>query len=251
LGDPIDLSDYAGETDVKIGFQYYSNSLEEAEYQEFSIDDVIVFVPSEEPFECHIGGPYEWWWPMQYEYDPPGVRFHGRVTGGGPTGLDWHWDFGDGTASEVPYFPIHFYNRTGLFNVSLTVKDNTTYPPRIAFNRTTANLFLIKPPEIDIIIQRVSIGIKAEIKNVGEYNATYVNWTMVVHWGPLQIFEKMVANGTIERIAPKTSEGIRSGLYFFGFGRIHIVISAEPENIPGSIKHFNAFKIGPLVFGAQ
>ena len=104
---------------------------------------------------------------------------------------------------------------------------------------------------IDIIIQKPSIGIKAEVNNPGERNASYVNWTIVVHWGPLQIFEKMVGNGTIERIAPETSEEIRSGLYFFGFGRIHIVITAEPENLPGVIKHFDAFKIGPLIFGAQ
>ena len=74
--------------------------------------------------------------------------------------------------------------------------------------------------------------------------------TIVVHWGsPLQIFEKMVGNGTIERIAPETSEEIRSRLYFFGFGRIRIVITAEPENMLGVIKSFDAVKIGPLIFG--
>lgn len=249
MGDPLDLSDYAGEPDVKIGFQYYSNSLEEAEYQEFSIDDIIVYAPGE-PFECSVGGPYEWWWPMQYEYNPPGVRFHGDISPSG-VGYQWLWDFGDGNTSILPYFPIHFYNTADTFTVSLTVMDNNYDPPRVAFDQTTVNLFLIKPPEIDIIIQKPSIGIKAEVNNPGERNASYVNWTIVVHWGPLQIFEKMVGNGTIERIAPETSEEIRSGLYFFGFGRIHIVITAEPENLPGVIKHFDAFKIGPLIFGAQ
>jgi hypothetical protein len=247
-GDPIDLSDYAGETDVKIGFQYYSNSLEEAEYQEFSIDDIIVYVPGE-PFECSVGGPYEWWWPMQYEYTPPGVRFHGDISP--PGRYKWLWDFGDGNTSIIPYVPIHFYNTVDTFTVSLTVIDDTSDPPRVAFNQTTVTLFLMKPPEIDITIQKPSIGIKAEINNPGERNASYVNWTMVVHWGPRQIFENRVANDTIERIAPGTSEEIRSRLYFFGFGRIHIVIAAEPENMPGVIKHFDAVKIGPLIFGAQ
>jgi len=248
-GGPIDLSDYAGETDVKIGFQYYSNSLEEAEYQEFSIDDIIVYVPGE-PFECSLGGPYEWWWPMQYEYITPGVRFHGGISPSG-LGYQWLWDFGDGNTSTVPYIPIHFYNTVDTFTVSLTVRDDNSDPPRVAFGQTTVTLFLMKPPEIDIIIQKPSIGIKAEINNPGERNASYVNWTIVVHWGPLQIFEKMVGNGTIERIAPETSEEIRSRLYFFGFGRIRIVIRAEPENMPGVIKQFDAVKIGPLIFGAQ
>ncbi len=248
VDDPIDLSDYAGEPDVKIGFQYYSNSLEEAEYQEFSIDDIIVYIPDTELFECSIGGPYEWWWPMQYEYDPPGVRFHG---GASPPGAryQWLWDFGDGNTSTSQYFPIHFYSTADTFTVSLTVRDNNSDPPRVAFNQTTVTLFLMEPPEIDIIIQKPSIGIKAEINNPGERNASYVNWTMVVHWGPRQIFENRVANDTIERIAPGTSEEICSGLYFFGFGRIRIVIAAEPENMPGVIKHFDAVKIGPLIFG--
>jgi len=249
MGDPIDLSDYAGESDVKICFQYYSNTTEEAEFQEFSIDDIIVYVPGE-PFECSVGGPYEWWWPMQYEYTPPGVRFHGSVTPSG-IGYQWLWDFGDGNTSTLPYFPIHFFNTADTFTVSLTVIDDNSDPPRIAFDQKIVNLFLIKPPELDITIQTPSIGIKVDINNPGERNASYVNWTMVVHWGPLQIFEKMVANDTIEKIASESSEEIRSGLYFFGFGRIHIEITAKPENIPGVIKHFDALKIGPLIFGAQ
>jgi hypothetical protein len=197
--------------------------------------------------ECNAGGPYEWWWPMQYEYYPKGVRFHGNVTNG-TLGVQWLWDFGDGNTSTNPYYPIHFYNDIGIFNVTLTVKDNTTSPPRIAFDSTTVHLFLIKPPELEITVQQISLGIKTDIKNDGQYNALFVNWTMTISWGPLQILEKKVANGTLDNITAGTTETVRSPLYFFGFGRIHIIISVYPENIPGIIKHYNGFKLGPLVF---
>lgn len=239
----IDLSDYAGETDVKIGFQYYSNSAEQWQAQEFSIDDIKVSAESNE-FNCNDHGPYEWWWPVQFDYLIPGVRFHGSAEGG-KMPYHYYWDFGDGNSSILKD-PIHLYNDLGMFNVTLRVEDSSN-PRRIAVGETFANLFLLPPPEIDIHTRLISFGIKADIENPGEYNASYVNWTMVIHWGPLQILEKLVANGTIDRLAPDSTELIESG-YFFAFGRIHITISVHPENLRGLIKHFNAFKIGPFVF---
>jgi hypothetical protein len=249
--DAIDLSAYAGEKDVKIAFQYHSNTTASAEEQEFSIDDITVYGASIEvnKLECKAGGPYEWWWPMQYEYYPIGVRFHGNVTNGTLL-TQWFWDFGDGNTSVIPYNPnpIHFYSEIGTFNVTLTVKDNTTTPPRIAFNYTTVKLFLLKPPEIDITAQPISVGIQAKIINDGVYNASYVDWRINISWGLLQIRQKPIANGTIENIAAGTSATIRSKLYFFGFGIIHVILTAYPENLPGIIKHYNGLKIGPLVF---
>ncbi|MBN1860823.1 MAG: hypothetical protein JW840_05110 [Candidatus Thermoplasmatota archaeon] len=247
---PIDLSAYAGEKDVKIGFQYYSNTTTSADYQEFSIDDINVYAPTVSTLSCDAGGPYEWWWPMQYEYlVNPGVRFHGSMKNGNAL-TQWLWDFGDGNTSIMPYYPIHFYADIGTFNVTLTVIDNTTTPPRIAFSETTVTLFLIKPPEIDIEAQSLSLGVKANIVNDGEYNASFVNWTMQVSWGPFQIFQifdKDIGNGTVENIEAGTSATIRSKYYFFAFGLINIVVTAYPENIPGIIKHIRGIKIGPLV----
>lgn len=245
--DPIDLSTCAGEKDVKIAFQYYSNTNASAEYQEFSIDDILVYASTVSPLECDAGGPYEWWWPIQYDYTPAGVRFHGEVKNGTLL-AQWLWDFGDGNTSAIPYYPIHLYNDVGTYNVTLTVKDNTTSPARIAFASTTVHLFLMKPPEIELTVQKISLGIKTDIKNGGEYDALFVNWTMKISWGPLQIFGKRVANGTLDNITAGTTKTVQSPLYFFGFGRIHIIISVYPENIPGIIKHYNGLKLGPLVF---
>jgi hypothetical protein len=243
---PIDLSKYAGENDVKIAFQYYSNHLEQADEQMISIDDITVLGNGTQNFKCNAGGPYQWWWPMQYDYIPAGVRFHGNVTYE-TLSLQWLWDFGDGNTSTVPNYPIHFYAEIGIFNITLTVTDNSTSPPLIAIDSTTVNLFLIKPPEIGITAQPISLGIKAVINNGGDYNASFVNWTMKISWGPLQIFGKTVGNGTCDNIVAGSSETIRSKLYFIGFGRIHLIISAYPENLPGIIKHYNGLKIGPLV----
>jgi PKD domain len=246
---PINLSSYAGQNDVKIAFQYYSNTTTSGAYQEFSIDDVLVYASGAPSIiSCNAGGPYEWWWPMQYNYNPNGVRFHGNVTNG-TLGVHWLWDFGDGNTSIIPYYPIHLYNDIGTYNVTLTIIDNSTKPPRVAFDSTTVTLFLTSPPEIDITVpNRLSIGIRATIVNAGLYNASYVNWTMKISWGPLQIFGKTVANGTLDNIEAGSSADIRSPYYFFGFGRMHYIISAYPENLPGIIKHYNGPKIGPLVF---
>ena len=37
-------------------------------------------------------------------------------------GKEWQWDFGDGSTSALQY-PIHVYNRTGLYTVSLAVTN--------------------------------------------------------------------------------------------------------------------------------
>jgi hypothetical protein len=246
--DAIDLTAYAGQPNVKIAFQYYSNTIEQQDEQMFSIDDITILGNGTLPFSCDAGGPYEWWWPMQYDYSPTGVRFHGNVTGAGPLGLDWLWDFGDGNTSKTAYYPHHFYEEIGLYNITLNIKDNSTTPARVTISHTTAKLFLIKPPEIDVTPQKMSLGIKAIIKNSGEYNASFVNWTMKISWGPFQIREKLVGNGTCNCIVCKSSETVRSRLLFLGFGKIHIILSAQPENIPGVMKHFTGLKIGPLVF---
>jgi hypothetical protein len=244
----IVLSEYAGESQVKIAFRYYSNVTTEAPAQEVSIDDIIVWAEntSIEPLGCDAGGPYEWCWDTQQDYIPPGVRFHGAVEGQSWWKCKWVWDFGDNGTSIMPLSPIHDYKSVGVYNVSLMVIDNSSDPHRVAFDYTTIRIFVMGAPEIDIQISKVSLGISAKIENGGLYNATRVNWTMMVRWGIAR--EKQVAKGTIDRVEPDTtSEAITSG-YFFKFGLIRIEISAIPENMPGVIKNYNGFKVGPFVF---
>ncbi len=249
---PIDLSAFAGETDVRIGFQYYSNSTMEPEEQEFSIDDILIIGKGVGGLDADAGGPYSWYWPMQYKLlSTPGVRFRGKVNNA-TVMTTTLWDFGDGTTTLFPFNtrPIHFYESIGTYNVSLTATDYATTPPKISIDYTTVTLFLIPPPAIDIKVEGMSIGIKADIINGLEYNASYVNWTMNISWGPFQIFrsfDKTVGNGTIETIEAGTTTSIRSPLYFFAFGILDIEIIIRPENLPESREAFTALKIGPLV----
>lgn len=238
----IDLSIYAGETDVKIGFQYCSNSLEYMYAQEFSIDDIIVYGAGDD-FECSPGVPYEISWDWNNFY---GVKFHGDAINGDPPYLDWLWDFGDNHTSKLPYFPTHRFDKPGLYNISLTVKDLTDH---VAFNHTTVLIIVMPPPEIEIDIQG-GFGINAQITNGGNLNVTYIHWKIIVQWGPFKMFENEVANGTIVNLEAKSSQPIDSG-YFIGFGRIIIKIIAEPENAMGDEEQQRAFKIGPFVFGVH
>ncbi len=241
---PIEISEYRNETNVTIGFQFYSNTEEEAIAQYFAIDDILVSTEGIVPFECNTGGPYNWWWYMQTRYFPPGVRFHGNISEPyNPYLCHWLWDFGDGSTSQFPITTWHFYNNTGLYKVTLQV----IYGRNISIKNTTVYLFLMPPPDLEITLKTVSLGgLQAEIKNPTDYNATNVNWSMNVFLGPLKMREKIVANGTINNIGNHTTAEIKSK-YFFGFKLIHIEIKATPENIGGTQIGFDAIKIGPII----
>jgi hypothetical protein len=247
----IDLSEYAGESQVKIGFQYYSNVATEALSQEVSIDDIYLSAQNvtTPTFRCDAGGPYEWCWDTQQNYIPPGVRFHGAIEGQQWWKCKWFWDFGDNSTSTIPLTTVHNYDTVGVYNVSLMVIDNSTTPHHISFDHTTVRIFLMPAPEIDIQIEKLSLGIQATVENGGMYNATQVNWTIMVRWGITR--EKLVANGTIERLEPNSISEPMKSEYFFKFGMIRIEITATPENIPGVIKEFKAFKIGPFLLNAH
>jgi len=109
--------------------------------QKVSIDDIRVVAMGEPantleydaggPLECDAGGPYVWEWFMQFLYTPPGVRFHGSVQNE-TNFTTLTWDFGDGTiitGGLNNLYPFHFYNQTGIYNITLTAIDNLTTLP--------------------------------------------------------------------------------------------------------------------------
>ncbi|MCX6661223.1 MAG: hypothetical protein NTY91_01590 [Euryarchaeota archaeon] len=243
VGMPIDLSEYRNESNVTIGFQFYSNTEEEDEAQYFAIDDIFVLTEGPVNFSCDAGGPYEWYFYRQGDYIPAGVRFHGNVTGFNALSCSWLWDFGNGNTSIVPRYTWNYYNKTGYYNVTLRV----IHGRNVTNDTATVHIFLMAPPDIDITLKKFSIpGIQAVINNPGDYNATNVNWSMKVFLGPLKMREKIVANDTINIIGAHSTTQIASK-YFFGFRLIRIEIAAMPENIYGVNKGFYAIKIGPLI----
>ncbi|MBU1940464.1 MAG: PKD domain-containing protein [Candidatus Thermoplasmatota archaeon] len=242
----IDLTAYAGAPNAQIMFQYYSTNNTDPYLQEYSIDDIIIYGNSTK-FSCTAGGSYEisWSWNKLN-----GIRFHGDAKDGQPPYLNWTWDFGDGHTSKIPYAPLYSYSDIGVYNITLVVTDSAN-PKHIAFDNTTVKVIETPPPEIDITVQSPSLGIKAELKNTGTINISFIDWSMNVEWGPLKAFDKEIANGTISNLEGKTSTFIQSQHYFFGFGFIRIIITIEPLNTYRNELQVNAIKLGPFTFGVH
>lgn len=247
VGMPIWLSDYRNYTNVKIGFQFYSNTEEEAIAQYFAIDDILLQTTGPVNMTCGAGGPYNWWWNAQTQQFPIGVRFHGNETPFNPLLCRWLWDFGDGTTSQVPLSTWHFYNKTGRYNITLQV----TYGNNVSIDSTTLYLFLLPPPDLKVTPKMFSLGgIRADIGNPGDYNATNVNYLIKVFFLPFGMREKTVANATLSNIGNHTTVSVKSK-YFFGFGPIQMEIIVHPENLGGIDQRFFGFKFGPMIFALK
>jgi hypothetical protein len=89
------------------------------------------------------------------------------------------------------------------------------------------------------------LGITADVRNIGETNATNINWSINVTGGLFKRVNTMVT-GTMATLAPGASFGIRMGL-FFGFGKILIVISVKAQNALEITVKMYGFLCGPFV----
>jgi PKD repeat protein len=72
---------------------------------------------------------------------PLTILFSDKSSGGFPS--SWSWNFGDGTYS-IERNPVHIYNKTGKYNVKLTVKNAAGSNTLTKSNYVTVNAF--KPP---------------------------------------------------------------------------------------------------------
>ena len=72
---------------------------------------------------CNLGRPVP-----GFTFSPEGgtaplsVQFANTSTGGGPFGIEWSWDFGDGTPADASESPVHVYAAAGEYAVTLTMK---------------------------------------------------------------------------------------------------------------------------------
>jgi len=247
-GMPIDLSQYRNETNVTIGFQFFSNTTVQAIAQFFAIDDILIVTDAPVDFTCDAGGPYAWYYYRQKDYMPWGVRFHGAVAEEyNPFLCQWLWDFGNNKTSQIPLYTWNFYE-PGFYNVTLQV----TYQDLVAFDNATVCVFLMPPPDLTVTLNTISfLGIQAKIENPGNYNATYVNWSMNVFLGPLKLREKLVAHDNIINNVQSHAIASIESKFFFGFGLLLIEIKASPDNIPGIDKSFTALKFGPVIIALK
>ena len=248
----IDLSKYAGNSSVLVGFQFITYSSLSPQAQYLYLDDISVYNETDIELSCYHGGPYNWWWYRQKYYNPPGVRFHAGID---PPhnwwNCKWEWGFGDGNYlnSSTP-FAVHFYEDADK-TYDITLKVTHTGLGVFTELKTTLWLFEDEPAPIDLTVKPFSIGIKAEIENLADVNATYVNWTMEATWGPFDIFGKVLGNGIIENLEPMKPQNIEGTSLFLKFGRIKIAITLIPDNMGSVAKMYRAFKIGPFVLGLR
>jgi hypothetical protein len=89
------------------------------------------------------------------------------------------------------------------------------------------------------------LGITADVRNIGETNATNITWSINVTGGLFKRVNKM-ATGTIVSLAPGASVGISLDR-FFGFGKILIVVSVKAQNALKITVTMNGFLCGPFV----
>jgi hypothetical protein len=123
------------------------------------------------PLQVDAGGPYEGTIGEE-------IQFTGEATGGTEP-YHWLWDFGDGNNSEEQN-PLYAYDNTGEFNVTLTVTDSSE-PPQETFDTTTATINDDSYPELTIKSISGGIGVSTSIENVGNAEATDVNWKIHIH----------------------------------------------------------------------
>ncbi len=85
---------------------------------------------------------------------------------------------------------------------------------------------VVELPELEATISSgFGIGVSANIKNIGEANATDVEWTIKVTGGILKLIDKTFS-GTILTLGIGDEEAIKSGM-ILGLGKIAITVSAE------------------------
>lgn len=69
---------------------------------------------------CLIDGPEA---DFSMDNDTVCLNTHVQFTNNSLGGSTWHWDFGDGSTSNLATPPPHFYNAPGTYTVTLTVQD--------------------------------------------------------------------------------------------------------------------------------
>jgi len=79
-------------------------------------------------------------------------------------------------------------------------------------------------PELEIGEIKGGFGVSSSIKNVGDADATNVDWSINLDGGFILLGGE--TTGTITSIAPGDEEAIKSGL-ILGIGRVTITVAAE------------------------
>ncbi len=154
-----------------------------------------------------------------------GIQFTGSAHGGVEP-YTWLWDFGNGDISPEQN-PIYAYPESGEYTVNLTVEDDIG---NVAYDETTATITEVQgEPELVIESIEGGIGITAVIKNIGDADATDIEWTITIEGGFIILTPE--ALDTIDNLAPDESAEITMSVLGIGLGIITemptITVTAE------------------------
>ena len=146
----------------------------------------------------------------------------------------WEWDFdNDGIIDSEEQNQSWTYTMEGIYTVSLTVSDGT-----VSDTETKYDYIIVVPGPI-LEIGNITGGflkIGAEIKNVGDAEATDVNWNITIDGGILLLGKE--SNGIISGIDPQGVATIKSGV-ILGLGKVTITISANATDALTATKTVN------------
>jgi len=176
-------------------------------------DDFLLDRP--QPLSCDADGPYEGLVDEE-------IQFDGTAAGGKPP-YEYLWYFGNGDTSTVED-PVYAYSEPGVYTVNLTVTDSDQ---NTAWDETIATIEGLPILEIGAITG--GNGITAVIKNVGNADATDVEYNIAIEGG--LIITPRADSGDLGTIAPGDSETVTFGPIGIGLGILtpmpKITVTAE------------------------
>ena len=218
----FDLSSYIGQV-IDISWRYVG-----IDGNSFGLDDITVTTSGEE-LVASANGPYE-------GVVGEDISFTGSATGGTSPYI-FEWDFGDGSSSEEQN-PVHSYAEAGVYDVTLTVIDAELVKD---VDTTTATISE-DGGEPELAIGEVTGGlakIDVEIKNIGDADASDVDWEISVSGGFLKRIDKN-ESGSISNLNASSAEVI-SIVPIVGLGRISINVTASADGLETVSKEVEGF----------